>query len=117
VSELLDAVKRFVDSADRFDLNDAAEIIESARKRKADEHRTRLLRVEADGLVVAHFDLNDMAGAFNYLLENVADTGTDVTIRETRIPDSEVAETLATRWWPISGAKNAAAERKEEPNV
>ena len=112
MSELLDAVKRFVDSADRFDLSDAAEIIASARKRKEDEHRTRLLRVEADGLVVAHFSLDDVVSALSYLLENAADVGTEVSIREVRIPDSEVAENLATRWWPIGGAKSAAKGAK-----
>jgi len=109
VSELLDHVKRLAASADQYDLIDAAQIIADAKKRKEDEHRTLMLRVDTCGLIVGHFASDDMAGALNYLLEHVGDVDPDVRILTVRIPDSEVAENLATRWWPIERAKKAAS--------
>lgn len=98
-------LKRWAETAEGYDLIDAAEIIRVAHEKKMREDRTPLLRVEADKLVVAHFPVDQLDFALRYLLSHVDDAGTDIRIYEVRIPKSEVHARLTERWWPIGGAR------------
>lgn len=88
--------------ADTHDLIDAEEEVRKARERKKNEGRVSLIRVEADGINVACFKSGDMKGVLEYLLAHVDDfSELDGMVRTDviRVPESEVAERLANRWW------------------
>ncbi len=82
------------------DLSEVEDEVGKAMKRKLDEGRVSLLRVTADGIIVAYFKSEDMAGALNYLLAHEDKGLGEVRIERAKIRQSEVDEHLANRWWP-----------------
>lgn len=105
MTDHLTELKRWAETAEGYDLIDAAEIIRIAHEKKKLEDRTRLLRVEADKMVVAHFPVDQLDFALRYLLSHVGEAGTDIRVYEVLIPKSEVHARLTERWWPIGGAR------------
>ncbi len=75
--------------------------VAKAMERKRDEGRVTLLRVCADGINVGYFRADDMVGALNYLLTHEKEGLGEVRIEIWRVPQSEVEEHLANRWWPL----------------
>lgn len=95
-------LKKWLSTLGACDLIDAETAVREARERKKNEGRVKLIRVEADGMNVAFFREGDMKGAIEYLLAHVERLSSlDGMIRTDliRVPESQVDERLAWRWW------------------
>lgn len=90
-------------TASLHDLFDASNAINTALETKKNEGRVSLLRVETDGVVVAHFRNGQHEEALRYLLAHSAEVD-GVHIHTVRIHESEVDAHLAERWWKDKGA-------------
>ncbi len=83
------------------DLMDAKEALEAAVEAKKNETRIPALRVEADGLIVAHFREGEEVAALEYLLKHRENLGMDdIHIRKVKLRQSEAETDFAHRWWP-----------------
>lgn len=80
-------------------LIDAEEEVRKVRERKKNEGQVSLISVEADGINVACFKSGDMKGVLEYLLAHAHDIDGEIRADVIRVPESEVAERLAGRWW------------------
>lgn len=93
--------RKWLGSLSGLELIDAESEVKRAMERKRDEGRVTLLRVSADGINVGYFREDDMVGALNYLLTHEKEGLGEVRIEQWRVPQSEVEEHLANRWWPL----------------
>lgn len=93
---------RWLSKLDALDLIDAETTVREARERKNNEGRVSLIRVEADGINVACFKSGDMKGVLEYLLAHVdkfSELDGMVRTDMIKVPESEVEDRLADRWW------------------
>lgn len=93
---------KWLSKLDALDLIDAETTVREARERKKNEGRVSLIRVEADGINVACFKSGDMKGVLEYLLAHVDKfSELDGMVRTDiiKVPESEVEDRLANRWW------------------
>lgn len=92
-------LKKWLSTLDTCDLIDAETAVREARERKKNEGRVLMHRVAADGINVGFFMGDDVKGALEYLLAHAHDIDGEIRTDFIRVPESEVAEKLAWRWW------------------
>lgn len=56
-------------------------------------------RVSSDGVMRGYFMGNDINGVLAYLSANAEHIDGEIRTDFVRVPESEVAEKLASRWW------------------
>lgn len=94
--------KKWLASLDTLELIEIETLVLEARERKKNEGRVSLIRVEADGINVACFRDGDMKGVLSYLASHADKLSPlDGMVRTDmiKVPEYEVEERLANRWW------------------
>lgn len=92
-------LKKWLSTLDACDLIDAETAVREARERKNNEGRVLMHRVAADGINIGFFMGDDVKGAIQYLLAHADNIDGAIRTDFIHVPQSEVAEKLAWRWW------------------
>lgn len=92
-------LKKWLATLDSVELIDAETAVREARERKRNEGRVMMHRVSSDGVMRAYFMGDDIKGVITYLYDNADRIDGEIRTDFVRVPESEVAEKLASRWW------------------
>lgn len=93
---------KWLNKLDTLDLIEAEATVREARERKKNEGRISLIRVQADGMCVAHFMAGDMKGVLEYLsahVDELSDLDGMIRTDMVKVPESEVVDLITNRWW------------------
>lgn len=101
----LSDVEKWMETAGKDDLDNAADALKLAFERKEHEDKVALLHVVADGYVVGHFRGDDAEGALRYLLAHAKGL-CQMRIHLINVPRSDVDAHLANRWWNDKERRN-----------